>query len=49
MAEIWNGENIREMRRDLVQGTVPAACAGAACQVLAGLKARQSGEMAVKT
>jgi MoaA/NifB/PqqE/SkfB family radical SAM enzyme len=48
MAEIWNGEKIREMRRDLVRGTVPGACKGAACQVLAALKERQSGDAAMK-
>lgn len=36
MEEVWNAPVIREMRTDLLNGNVPAACVGAACQVLAG-------------
>jgi MoaA/NifB/PqqE/SkfB family radical SAM enzyme len=47
MAETWNGSVIREMRRDLIAGVVPASCKGAACQALANHNAEARKRMEV--
>lgn len=39
LADIWDGQEAREVRRDLLDGKIPRLCSGAACPYVKGMTA----------